>query len=1108
MIQKGISVPELGLPRSVRWYLLAGLFTDYKTPLLLITERTDRCLKIIDELHTWVPDAPIHYFPEPTPSFYEQASWGSPVRRDRLQTLTYLAGFHIPTVKNRAPAIIVAPVRAVMTRTLPRRDFVKNSRVIQTGADLAPETLQRAWVDTGYQSVDIVVNMGEFSRRGGILDVWTPGSVFPTRLEYFGDEVETIRSFDPATQRTTAKLENVLVTPAREILPGKALGLDLNNQELDEFFIPLVYPARASIIDYLPSNTLVLLDDAANLRSMADEVEVQSIKIRNDNIAEGVLAEDFPTPYLSWSEINDTITVRNQIDLGFSSETEEAALGFRYSPGPRFGGRLKQFKEYLADLCQNGERTFVVTRQVSRVKELFEEGLDPLVLEQTPVFMEGTLSEGWIHTRTDEGSVHLLTDSEIFGWDRPEPRMHRKHTVETPESLYADLKPGDWVVHIDYGIGRYEGLVRRTIEENEREFLLVEYDGGDQIFVPVHQADRLSRYIGPSADQPALTRLGSGEWVKAKGRVRDSVAEIARELLELYARRSVAKGHAFSPDSTWQAELEEAFPYVETPDQLKAIEAVKSDMEQARPMDRLLCGDVGYGKTEVALRAAFKAVMDGKQVAMLVPTTVLAQQHYETFQQRLEPFPVEVEMLSRFRNQRQQDEIIKRIASGSVDIVIGTHRLIQQDVIFKDLGLLIIDEEQRFGVAHKEHFKKLRTEIDVLTLTATPIPRTLYMALTGVRDISTIETPPEERLPIITHIGPYSPRLVRQAIMRELERGGQVFFVHNRVRTIRAMERHLNRLVPEARINVGHGQMHEKDLEVVMRRFSKGEIDVLLCTSIIESGLDIPNANTLIVDRGDTFGLAQLYQLRGRVGRSAQRAHAYFFRHRNRMPTPEGLERLETIAENTQLGAGYSIAMRDLEMRGAGELLGSQQSGYIAAVGFHLYTQLLAHAVREIKRDLADQDLKAVLDRHIEQREVVLPVNVDLPLAMGIPASYIPDQTLRLKLYRRLANIRNISEIKEIHDEFVDRFGPFPEDVENLIYQLKVKLLAQEAGLASVTIEGDQIVFRYPPSSSDRENRKLREIGYNTRLGKNAYRYLLNGNPTWQEDVLKILEAI
>ena len=651
----------------------------------------------------------------------------------------------------------------------------------------------------------------------------------------------------------------------------------------------------------------------------------------------------------------------------------------------------------------------------------------------------------------------------------------RSHNA--PEADYTDLKPGDWVVHVDFGIGRYIGLVRRALDGAEREFLAVEYEGGDQIFVPVYQADRLSRYIGPGGEPPTPTRLGGSEWAQAKQRVRESVQQVAQELLELYARRQVVQGHAFSPDTVWQQDLEASFPYVETEDQLRAIEEVKKDMENTRPMDRLLCGDVGYGKTEVALRAAFKAVMDGKQVAILVPTTVLAQQHYETFRQRLSPFPVEVEMLSRFRSQKQQDQIIKQLVEGSIDIIIGTHRLIQQDVTFKDLGLVIIDEEQRFGVTHKEFFKRLRTEVDVLTMTATPIPRTLYMALTGVRDISQINTPPAERLPIITHIGPYSPQLVRQAILRELERGGQVFFVHNRVQTIRAMEKHLHNLVPEARVGVAHGQMPEDELSKVMTRFTQGEIDVLLCTSIIESGLDIPNANTLIVDRGDTFGLAQLYQLRGRVGRGAQRAYAYFFRHRKKPPTPEGQERLEVIAENTQLGAGYSIAMRDLEMRGAGELLGTRQHGMIAAVGFHLYTACWA---RPCARSAGSQgwpggdELAALKDTHV-------PVSVDLPLSIGIPVDYIPDQTMRLKLYRRLADMQDEGEVQAMEDEFNDRFGSLPDQVANLFFQMRVKLRAEQAGLASVSMEGDQIVLRYPPLPEG-VNRSLPNPGVGVRV--------------------------
>ena len=516
--------------------------------------------------------------------------------------------------------------------------------------------------------------------------------------------------------------------------------------------------------------------------------------------------------------------------------------------------------------------------------------------------------------------------------------------------MYADLQAGDYVVHIDHGVGRFVGLVQRELDSHNREFLAVEYEGGGQLYVPVHQADRLTRYVGAEGVEPALDRLGGQEWLEKKSRVKEAVLEVAQEMLDLYARRNVVQGYSFKPDTQWQKELEDSFPYVETEDQARAIADIKRDMKSPRPMDRLLCGDVGYGKTEVALRAAFKAVMDGKQVAILVPTTVLAQQHYETFLHRLAAFPVKVEMLSRFRSPREQDEILLALAIGEIDIIIGTHRLISSDVQFKELGLVIIDEEQRFGVTHKEHLKKLRTEVDVLTLTATPIPRTLYMALTGVRDISNLNTPPEERLPIVTHVGPYSPKLVRQAILRELERGGQIFFVHNRVNTIDAMRAHLNQLVPEAQVDVGHGQMPEHELADVMHRFNSGDVDILLSTTIVEFGLDIPNANTLIVDRADTFGLAQLYQLRGRVGRGAARAYAYFFRHRKLSPTLEGQQRLEVIAENTQLGAGYSIAMRDLEIRGAGELLGTRQHGHIQAVGFHLYTRLLADAVRQIRR--------------------------------------------------------------------------------------------------------------------------------------------------------------
>jgi transcription-repair coupling factor (superfamily II helicase) len=1112
-LSAGILLPGLALQRSARLPVLAALREDLDRPILLLTDRADRALTLLDELSFWCPNAPRFYFPEPNPLFYEQAAWGTLTRRDRLQTLTILTSYHMPGVpKPQRPPIIVASVRALMTRTLPRRDFLKATRLLKVGQEISPDSLQRSWMDLGYQPADTVLEPGSFSHRGGILDVWTPAEPQPARLEFFGDEIDTIRAFNPGTQRTTKNLTELLITPAREVLPGKSSGFVLPEgvQEVDEFYLPMVHSAHASLLDYLPQQGLVLVDDLDVMQSVAADIEEQAVRLREESIAEGTLPLEFPIPYLTWSEIQDSLSGHPWLELGRSTATEPSALAEQFTPGQRYGGRLKPFIDFMVETARAGDRQVIVSRQVSRMKELWYEREESRLAERSPEFMEGTLSDGWVLRLPDKGVIHLQTDSEIFGGERPQPRHRTRPSAAAPESDYTDLKPGDWVVHVDFGIGRYVGLVRRTLDAAEREFLCVEYDSGDQIFVPVYQADRLSRYVGPSGETPTPTRLGGTEWVSAKQRVRESVQQVAQELLELYAKRQVVQGHAFSPDTPWQQDLEASFPYVETEDQLRAILEVKKDMENKRPMDRLLCGDVGYGKTEVALRAAFKAVNDGKQAAVLVPTTVLAQQHYETFRQRLAAFPVEVEMLSRFRSHKQQERIVQQLAEGSVDIIIGTHRMIQNDVIFKDLGLLVIDEEQRFGVTHKEFFKRLRTEIDVLTMTATPIPRTLYMALTGVRDISQINTPPAERLPVITHIGPYSQQLVRQAVLREMERGGQVFFVHNRVQTIRGMEKHLNNLVPEARVGVAHGQMPEDELSKVMHRFTQGEIDILLCTSIIESGLDIPNANTLIVDRGDTFGLAQLYQLRGRVGRGAQRAYAYFFRHRKKAPTPEGLERLEVIAENTQLGSGYSIAMRDLEMRGAGELLGNRQHGMITAVGFHLYTRMLGHAVRQIRQITGmsgGEAISALKESHV-------PVNVDLPLAIGIPIDYIPDQTMRLKLYRRLADMQDENEVQAMEDEFIDRFGALPEPVASLFFQMRVKLRAEAAGLASVAMEGEQIVMRFSPLPEG-ASRHLPHVGPGIRSGKNAYWMPAGGgngggknSREWRMRLLDTLSAI
>ncbi len=1130
-IQAGKTIPGLGLPRAARLPVLATLHTDLNQPILLITDRADHALALYDELGFWLK-SPRYLFAEPNPLFYEQASWGVTTRRERLQTLAALSSYHLPFAqKPELPPVIITSVRSLMTRTLPRRDFLKACKKLAVNQTIKPDTLIREWSRIGYQRVNTVLEPGQFSHRGGLLDIWVPTEASPARLDFFGDEIDTIRQFDPATQRTIAKLESILVTPAREFLIPQTDIPQLPNEdsEFTEFHIPLLHSQPASLLDYFPQKTLVILDDVSLIESMANEIEEQAINFRQESIAEETLPADFPLPYLTWSELNDNVHGYASVEFGHSTEVADVddSLASYFGHDERFGGRLKSFVEYLFPIVEKGDEVFIVSRQSPRLQELWKEHYPDFQLN-TLQFIEASLSEGFTlfaqatvpreasprdgGEETASSLVHLITDSEVFGWERPQPRIRQREVAETPESIYSDLQIGDLVVHVDHGIGRFNGLIQRLLEGNEREFLAVEYEGGDTLYVPVHQADRLTRYIGSDGTSPSLDRLGGQAWHETKNRVKEAVKKVAEDLLNLYARRQIVKGFAFSDDSTWQKELEDSFPYVETEDQKRALIEIKRDLERPRPMDRLLCGDVGYGKTEVALRAAFKAVMSGKQVAVLVPTTVLAQQHYETFLQRLAAFPVKVEMLSRFRTPREQSEILLGLALGEVDIVIGTHRLISSDVEFKDLGLIVIDEEQRFGVSHKEHFKKLRTEVHVLTLTATPIPRTLYMALTGVRDISNLNTPPEERLPIVTHVGPYSQKLVRQAILRELERGGQIFFVHNRVHTIDAMRAHLNQLVPEARVDVGHGQLPEQHLADVMHRFNTGQIDVLLSTTIIESGLDIPNANTLIVDRADTFGLAQLYQLRGRVGRGAMRAYAYFFRHKKLSPTLEGQQRLEVIAENTQLGAGYSIAMRDLEIRGAGELLGTRQHGYIQAVGFHLYTRLLADSVRRLRRQAGDQ-FKADTAR-VESSlasfslPISMPVNVDLPIAIGIPANYIADQDLRLRLYRRIADLRDETEIEAMASEFQDRFGSLPEMVENLFYQMRVKLRAEEAGLASVNWESGQIVLRYPASDEKKDAKRLQDLGRDVRGGRSAYWCMFGDEPNWQERLLEILSTI
>jgi transcription-repair coupling factor (superfamily II helicase) len=1116
---------DLRLLRSARAPLAAALSLDLSRPVIVVVPRPDRLMVLAEELPAWAPTSRIYAFPDPNPLFYERAPWGPRTLRQRVVALAALTQDIQPgsTEANPSPRIFVAPARALMTRTLAPRDFLANSRMLHVRGELRPDRLLDLMVGTGYTPASLVTEPGQFSRRGGILDVWPPAEALPVRIELLGDEIDMMRQFEPTTQRSTDLVPEIRLTPAREglprmyqdawdaWLPDGAEDLQVERDRLREYFLPWANPTSTGLLDFLPRNAVILMDDRLGVEDAASELEEQSLALRGEQESRGELPRDAPLPYVTLSELREAMEDRTVLDFGMLSTEDEMGwdVAEAFEPGPRFGGQLRTLLEHLEELRRAHDITIVVSRQAQRLAELWGEAghpqpiIESLPAELTPGdlhFVQGALSDGWcLEPHTGE-RIDLLTDAEIFGWSRPQPRQRPTRRAASPEAFYSDLAPGDWVVHVEYGIGRFAGLVERTLDALLREFLLIEYANGDQLFVPVHQADRVTRYIGVDASPPTASRLGSQEWERTRARAKEAVVQVARDLLDLYARRMAIEGHAFAPDGTWQRELEASFAYLETEDQLQAIRAVKADMERVRPMDRLVCGDVGYGKTEVALRAAFKAVMDSRQVAMLVPTTVLAQQHFNTFRQRLAAFPVEVEMLSRFRTRGEAEDVLKRLLNGEVDILIGTHRLLQKDVRFRDLGLLIIDEEQRFGVTDKENLKQLRTEVDVLTMTATPIPRTLYLALTGARDISTINTPPEERLPIVTHVGPYDPRLVRQAVLREMDRGGQVFFVHNRVQTIQAMHARLERLVPEARLAVAHGQMPEKELAEVMERFTSGEVDMLLSTSIIESGLDIPNANTLIVDRADTFGLAQLYQLRGRVGRSAARAYSYFFRHPHFRTTDEARERLEILAEHSQLGAGYSIAMRDLEMRGAGDVLGVRQHGHIAAIGFHLYTRLLSAAVRRLKtgRETAGIEPGAALSTPDP-----LMVTIELPLAYAIPAAYVPDRDLRLHLYRRLADFRTEEEIEMLRSELEDRFGPVPEEVENLAYQMQVRIRAAQAGIESITAENGQILLQ---TQTDDEDQEAPDLGADVRRSRRGY--WLARREGWRQRLLEVLTQL
>ncbi|MBI4671473.1 MAG: transcription-repair coupling factor [Chloroflexi bacterium] len=1159
---------------AARPYVLAALHQYWANnssparPIVVVTARTERAKQVWVDLTAWSTQPErIFYFAEPDPLLYERMPWNVETIALRLAALSALARHGQNHASDILPPLVITTMRALMLRTAPRAEFQRNVFVLKRGENLSLTNLLRAWSDLGYEAAPVVDAPGLFSRRGGIVDIWLPSRANPVRIELIGDEIESLREFDPTTQRSGRVIETLLITPASEAEITRApqaaelvQRLDLSTvhpvaantfrQDLDalaskrrfrgiEFYLPYLYTDAASLIDYLPEHALIVADDWQELEAMTEQFEQQAEQVRADLEGRGEIPREFAKPYFTWHELRDKLLQHSRLLFDYRGVEDAPALPF--APGERFGGQVKRVVDDMLQLRSQGARVIAVTRQAERLADLLREReffVKPKTeITHAPeaghiVLIQGALTEGFtlrdevkgLRTEEDSNSVLsplpsalvLLTDAEIFGWSRPKPRRLTTQYArpQAPEAFFADLSEGDFVVHIDHGIGVFRGLQKLDLGGPDTEYLLLEYAQGDRLYVPVHQLDRLSRYVAPGGHKPTLHRLGTAEWAQVKERTKKAVADIAQELLELYATREIVTGHAYPQDTQWQHELEASFPYIETADQLSVIDQVKRDMQQTRPMDRLVVGDVGYGKTEVALRAAFKAVMDGKQVAILVPTTVLAQQHFNTFQERLAPFPVTVEMLSRFRSDKEQDEIVEKLAQGAIDIVIGTHRILSQDVAFKDLGLLIVDEEQRFGVQHKERLKQLRAHVDVLTLTATPIPRTLYLSLSGARDMSTMETPPDERLPIRTYVAPYAEGLVRDAILRELDRGGQVFFVHNRVQGIGIIAEQLRKLAPEARIGIGHGQMPEDQLELVMSEFATGKYDVLVCTTIIESGIDIPNANTMIINNADKFGLAQLYQLRGRVGRSAARAFAYFLYNKQANVSDEARMRLQTIAEASELGAGFQVAMRDLEIRGAGEILGARQSGHITAVGLDLYARLLAGAIEEARAKLEPEHAHA--DKPADGKDSVNPAqrllnapSIDLPLVSQIPEEYVADAALRLRLYRRLADVGDEKQIADMVREFQERFGALPEAVENLFYLLRLKLAATRAEIATITLDDGRIMARFRSEDNARLERLNKTWGDRVRASRD--RMWLAGPESdahWREHLMQVLAQV
>lgn len=1064
-----------GAPRAATAALAAGLLQDLKRTLVLVLPDLASAEAEVRRLLAFMGEEAAETLTQVALLPGDYAAVYHPVGMEAETVADRVVG--LQRLRSGRPIVVVTTLEGLLSPCPPPGSLAER-RELRVGQEVDREELLGWLTRMGYLREEVVGSPGQFGVRGGIVDVFPPDVEMPVRVEFFGDEVESLRAFEPATQRAVQEERRVAIGPAREIVPALSEGqrealweeaqqqaselegrgkgvqaealLDRVAQELEmlaqgtyfagaERYLRLLSPASTSV-RYLPEGTCLWLVEVLRLESrwseVREEVEAASRALLEEG--EGLMAP--PLPEEPWGLVGAG-TVSCVSLGGMPSDWGSGALTIDMGGGvvESFGGHLDLLAGRLKEWGKAGSKVWIASKHASRTAELLlERGVKVGGAEvgEGARVIASPLHGGFT---LGDGALVFLTDRELYGWERslrPVPTFRRR--TGAPVEAPLDIKAGDYVVHVNHGIGRYLGIERKTVDGVENEYLVVEYAAGDRLYVPATRTGRLQKYLGGEGAEPTLHRLIGRTWASARRKAQREVQELARQLLEAHAAREAVEGLRYSLDSPWMQEMEDAFPYEETPDQQAAIEAVKRDMESPKAMDRLVCGDVGFGKTEVAIRAAFKAALDGKQVAVLAPTTVLAQQHLGTFAERLEPFGVTVAMLSRFRTPKEQGEVVKGLASGKIDVVIGTHRLLAQDVEFKSLGVVVVDEEQRFGVRQKERLRQLKADVEVLTMSATPIPRTLHMALSGLRDLSMVNDPPAGRLAVRTFVVADSDEVIREAVTRELARGGQVFFVHNRIGTIEPQAERVARLVPRASIAVAHGQMAERELERIMLDFLHRRFDVLVCTTIIESGLDFPNVNTLIVREADRMGLAQLYQLRGRVGRSNRQAYAYILYQRSKRLTRDALERLEAIRDLTELGTGFRLALKDMEIRGTGNLLGAEQHGHIEAIGFELYCELLEQAVGALRgkpRPLPSE----------------LPT-IDLPVAVTIPSEYVANETQRLSLYRRLGRAVSMEEVEELAAEMRDRYGPYPEVVENLLAVARLRLECLQRGIVSVEV--------------------------------------------------------